>query len=267
MAVEDILTETLSATIREWFEPKFYHPFLNVNIVSVPNATKTIPHRWVEDVQIDDLFIRGDEFDPFAAGGTNSTLNLQDGKQRLKMALQRLDLSEETVCHTNLDRMKRHEFAIEKRRVKQELKRYDAEFRKQFGRLPTHTEKEPMRPLYVYYRRLKTCITQVEQNKLGRGSRSTSGRGDDLRFEPRESMTTIPDLDEGPQVRDSQNKAAVEDQISALEVRIENLQCEKAAVRAKLQTFQEKFVARTVERFGSTRTSYPLSVSIGCTKI
>merc|ERR1712136_373787 len=49
------------------------------------------------------------------------------------------------------------------RRVKQELKRYDADFRRQFSRLPSHGEKEPMRPLYVYYRRLKGMITQAEQ--------------------------------------------------------------------------------------------------------
>merc|ERR1712110_1040798 len=85
VAVEDILTETLSATVRDWFEPKLSHPFLNVNIVSVPNATKAIPHRWIEDVVIDDLFMamRGEEGDG-TGGGPTTTWTLQEGKQRLK---------------------------------------------------------------------------------------------------------------------------------------------------------------------------------------
>jgi len=245
VAVEDILTDSLSATISDWFDPKYKHPFMNINVLVIPDSTKSIPHRWVDDVQIDDLF-RGDDGDLMAIGGASNTWSAEDGRQRLLQALHRLDLSESHVAHPNLDRMGRHEFGAEKRRVKQELKRYDAEFRKQFGRLPSHTEKEPMRPLYVYYRRLKTMLAQVEQSRLGRNSRTgTVGApwsGDEvpLRFEPRESLTTIPDMDETP--RAGKKGPDVETQISALEVRIENLQSEKAAVRAKLQTFQEKFV-------------------------
>uniref|UniRef100_A0A0G4GUA0 FAM13A-like domain-containing protein n=1 Tax=Chromera velia CCMP2878 TaxID=1169474 RepID=A0A0G4GUA0_9ALVE len=47
---------------------------------------------------------------------------------------------------------------VEKKRVKQELKRYDVSFQENFGRNPTRQEKEPMRPLYTYYRRLKKQI-------------------------------------------------------------------------------------------------------------
>jgi len=233
VAVEDVLTECLSATICDWFEPKFNHPFLNIKIVSVPNATKQIPHKWVDDVELNDIF-RGEDGDPLMgiAGGGVSTWSSDDGRRRLLLALQRLDLQEDHVAHANLDRMGRHEFAAEKRRVKQELKRYDVEFRKQFSRLPSHTEKEPMRPLYIYYRRLKTMSAQAEQSKLGRGSRTGVIGG--------ESLSAIPDLEETPR---SGKKAQSEDQISALEVRIENLQSEKGAVRAKLQTFQEKFVS------------------------
>jgi len=235
VAVEDILTDSLSATISDWFDPKYKHPFMNINVLVIPDSTKSIPHRWVDDVQIDDLF-RGDDGDLMAIGGASNTWSAEDGRQRLLQALHRLDLSESHVAHPNLDRMGRHEFGAEKRRVKQELKRYDAEFRKQFGRLPSHTEKEPMRPLYVYYRRLKTMLAQVEQSRLGRNSRT----GVIGAQRSQESLTTIPDMDETPHAgKKGQDK---EDQISALEVRIENLQSEKAAVRAKLQTFQEKFV-------------------------
>jgi hypothetical protein len=46
----------------------------------------------------------------------------------------------------------------EKRNVKKELKRYDLGFKKTFGRIPVRKEKEPMRPLYIYYKTLKLKI-------------------------------------------------------------------------------------------------------------
>jgi|Transcript_52101 chromosome segregation ATPase len=234
VTVEDILSDSLSATIKEWFEPSYEHPFLSLNILSVSDATKPIPKRWVDDIQIEDGFMdEGDAFNLGSSGG--GTWSNDDGKQRLREALARLELPEETLAHVNLDRMGRHDLAAEKRRVKQELKRYDGDFRKQFSRLPTHTEKEPMRPLYVYYRRLKTMITQAEQNKTGRGRNVQDVGG----FGPRESLTTIPDAEETPRTAGN----SLEEQISALEERIETLQGEKIAVRAKLQSFQERFIS------------------------
>merc|ERR1719507_153726 len=105
--------------------------------------------------------------------GLATSWNIEEGRGRLRAALHRLDL------------------AGEKRRVKQELKRYDAEFRKQFLRLPTHTEKEPMRPLYVYYRRLKLMITQAENNKRrNEGDDEATGQIGARR----DSLTTIADV-------------------------------------------------------------------------
>jgi len=43
----------------------------------------------------------------------------------------------------------------EKKNVKNELKRYDQGFKRLFGRIPVRKEKEPMRPLYIYYKTLK----------------------------------------------------------------------------------------------------------------
>jgi len=45
-----------------------------------------------------------------------------------------------------------------KRSVKSELKRYDQSFVQVFFRQPGKQEKEPLRPLYMYYKRLKTLI-------------------------------------------------------------------------------------------------------------
>lgn len=51
----------------------------------------------------------------------------------------------------------------EKKRVKNELKVYDQEFINKFKRAPTRSEKEPMRNLYMYYKRLKQYIEKREK--------------------------------------------------------------------------------------------------------
>jgi len=49
----------------------------------------------------------------------------------------------------------------EKKRVKNELKRYDTSFNNEYKRFPDRKEKEPMRPLYLYYKRLKQAISRA----------------------------------------------------------------------------------------------------------
>lgn len=238
VAVEDVLTDSVAACIGDWFEPPFYHRFLGISTVSVLESEKPIPKRWVEDVEI----IGDGAEDGDVLGVLNcpiSSWSVDEGRRQLRESLARLELSEEHVAHPGLNKMNKQELAGEKRRIKQELKRYDAEFRKQFMRLPTHTEKEPMRPLYVYYRRLKSMIAQVEQNKR-RNSASDDDATGQIGGPPRDSLATIPDTDETP--RNGRSASNLEDQISALEARIEGLQSEKSVVRTKLQSFQEKFV-------------------------
>jgi len=43
----------------------------------------------------------------------------------------------------------------QKKKVKKELKNYDIKFQMTFNRMPNRNEKEPMRPLYIYYKKLK----------------------------------------------------------------------------------------------------------------
>ena len=42
-----------------------------------------------------------------------------------------------------------------KRAVKNDLKRYDQNFVSHFYRQPNKQDKEPLRPLYMYYKKLK----------------------------------------------------------------------------------------------------------------
>merc|ERR1711988_1732826 len=103
--------------------------------------------------------------------------------------------------------MAKTEVVNEKKRVKHELKRYDAAFRQQFCRLPNRLEKEPMRPLYTYYRHLKVMISErgdggldedqtddLHDGNLGRGpvGRRRSAR-DSLDFGRRSSVESVPE--------------------------------------------------------------------------
>jgi len=232
-AIDDILTDSLSIMIADWFEPKFNHPFLKIE--NSPGPHKAIPHRWVEDVGLEDLFA-GDDGDLPGLGV--ATWSGEEGRQRLTVALDRLGLKLADITG-NADRMGRQDPSNEKSRVKQELKRFDTEFQKQFSRPPSHSEKEPMRPLYVYYRRLKTVISQTDR-KLGSNHRSNSGENTPRRG----SLESIPEQEEAdtPRSRSRQKAQSAEAQISKVEARIESLHNEKGAIRAKLQTFQEKFV-------------------------
>jgi len=66
------------------------------------------------------------------------------------------------------------ELQLEKKKVKNELKGYDQAFLNRFQRVPSRSEKEPMRHLYMYYKRLKQAISK--QATLGgiNGQRSSS---------------------------------------------------------------------------------------------
>lgn len=234
VAVEDVLTESLGACIRDWFEPSLKHPFIGLSTLAVSDAVKPIPKRWVDEVevQIDEGF--GGEDGDIIGEPCFGMWRVEDGRARLREALTRLDLKDEDVAHPNLKQMSGRELAVEKRRIKQELKRYDAEFRRVSQRLPTHSEKEPMRPLYVYYRKLKTLIAQAEGQNAHGGPphvrRTLTGEGVDNEDTPRTG---------GAGAR----AVTVEDKVVAVEARIESLQSDKGAVRAKLQSFQEKFVS------------------------
>lgn len=240
VAIETVISEPLTNYFSELFAPGAHHPYFDLVTVVVSDTEKPIPKRWVDDVEVALFEGFGVEDGDILGQGMSASWTPEEGRVRLQQALGRLDLSEDFVLHPNLTKLGRHELNAEKRRVKQELKRYDTEFRKQFMRLPNHAEKEPVRPLYVYYRRLKNVIAQFEKSRPGRRSGHIGSDEDGPGF--RQSLATIPDNEETPRNEPVHSRNRVADQIAALEARIETLTNEKGVVRAKLQAFQEKFV-------------------------
>ena len=65
----------------------------------------------------------------------------------------------------------------EKKKVKNELKIYDQAFQSKFKRPPSRAEKEPMRNLYMYYKRLKQCITRKQARGGTAAADSDGSRG------------------------------------------------------------------------------------------
>ncbi|PFH38632.1 hypothetical protein BESB_009740 [Besnoitia besnoiti] len=55
--------------------------------------------------------------------------------------------------------------AFSKRRLKEELRTYDLDFEKRYGRPPRRPEKEPLRPLYSHYQYLRRVLLRLEHQQ------------------------------------------------------------------------------------------------------
>lgn len=98
----------------------------------------------------------------------------KEGPVKLYEALDNLNLDIKSIDRVNLSALTFEQLSNEKKNVKNELKKYDAEFANVFKRNPEREEKEPMRPLYIYYKRIKQYLTKnagkVRTNKGTSGS-------------------------------------------------------------------------------------------------
>ena len=86
----------------------------------------------------------------------------KDGPQKLRESLNKLNLNGANIGKISLSGLTAKQLDSEKKKVKQELKVYDAAFVECFKRMPNREEKEPMRPLYIHYKRLKQYLSKAE---------------------------------------------------------------------------------------------------------
>jgi hypothetical protein len=89
---------------------------------------------------------------------------MKEGRKRLEESMKRLNLDETRIKSKTLANLGTDYLTSEKTRVKNELKKYDNDFMEMFGRMPGKTEKETMRPLYIYYKNLKSAM-ESKQHK------------------------------------------------------------------------------------------------------
>ena len=83
---------------------------------------------------------------------------VQEAKNKLGEALNKLGLDSQKINGKHLATYSMDDLQLEKKKVKNELKYYDQAFQLRFSRLPNRNEKEPMRQIYMYYKRLKQYI-------------------------------------------------------------------------------------------------------------
>ena len=86
-----------------------------------------------------------------------------EAKSRLSEAFSKIGLDTQKINGKHLQAYTVDELQSEKKKVKNELKFYDQAFQNKFNRVPNRNEKEPMRNLYLYYKRLKQYIKKKEQ--------------------------------------------------------------------------------------------------------
>ncbi|KAF4671546.1 hypothetical protein FOL47_001470 [Perkinsus chesapeaki] len=151
------------------------------------------------------------------------------GSEHLRKAIERLSLPPEDATNgwtSQIGRLPRSQLSHEKRRVKQELKSYDVAFTAVHGRSPGRTDKEPMRPLYTYYRGLKQAMEEVETGGGGGGpthiSANEKSRAGRFGQQPEEE----------PSMSVSSNR---------LMMRLQSLIDEKSRIREGLQQYQARF--------------------------
>lgn len=87
---------------------------------------------------------------------------MTEAKQKYQKALQTLSLDSHKIQGKQLHTQSIPDLTNEKKKVKNELKVYDSAFMNKFGRIPSRSEKEPMRNLYMYYKRLKQAMVKKQ---------------------------------------------------------------------------------------------------------
>ena len=100
-----------------------------------------------------------------SAGGIEDLKNwlkYESGK-KYEESLAKLNLDNSKIQGKHLVGYSLEDLEKEKKRVKNELKIYDQDFVNRYKRAPNRTEKEPMRNLYMYYKRLKQYIDKREK--------------------------------------------------------------------------------------------------------
>lgn len=97
----------------------------------------------------------------------------KEAKKRLEEAIKRLNLDEGRIKSKNLSNFPSEYLISEKAKVKNELKKYDNEFTDLFNRTPNRAEKEVMRPIYLYYKNLKSVLDLKAKNQ-GNNSATTN---------------------------------------------------------------------------------------------
>jgi hypothetical protein len=179
------------------------------------------------------------EIDKRRKSDPRAIINLDDWLQSealklLNSSLSLLKLDDNKINKANVDKMSYDALNNEKKKVKNELKKYDMAFETIFHRQPVRNEKEPMRPLYIYYKILKQSIHKKEEAGLGNsGSVEIGANGN----KEKQKTTVL---------------------LSELKNKLEDLKKKKNDLRIKLQSFQEEFTRNNNRKIKYNKDIQPI---------
>lgn len=157
-----VMNEILTQTVSRLFKFRPQESSLKVNEIQATQPTPTQEEE-LEEEEAQEI--------------VNMTLHhwiQSEGPKRLRGALKKLRLTEGMCQSNNFESYNAHELNTEKKKVKNELKEYDSAFVGYFNRNPGRADKEPMRPLYMYYQNLRKCISRREKEGYSQNA-TTSG--------------------------------------------------------------------------------------------
>ena len=151
----EVLNEILTGTVAQLFSNQ------GVNPQSTP-AYKTSSQLGQDKSEIPRKSSFSEDLQQSMSDNPVTQWLLTEARQKYQKALQTLSLDSSKLQGRHLSTQSIPDLSNEKKRVKNELKVYDNAFLQQFKRIPSRSEKEPMRNLYMYYKRLKQAIVKKQ---------------------------------------------------------------------------------------------------------
>ena len=173
-------------------------------------------------------------------------------KVKIEQSMKKLGITTDMINATHLLATAYSELVVIKKQVKGELKSYDQEFLSLFKRAPNRAEKECMRPLYMYYKKLKQLMTKkqgesgTEINKLSvtkPGIKHPIKQGES---EPQKNALI------GLEAVKLQSKEIIQ-------AKLMEIKKERASLRVVLDNFQKDFISKNNRKIKYNKDIAPVA--------
>lgn len=136
----------------------------------------------------------------------------KDSKKKLSETMTKLGINESKIGETDLCSFSLEYLENEKSKIKKELQELDKDFFKQFNRMPEKNEKEIYRPLYIYYRELKSAIEAKKSGKplKQKSNKEVSSKEKEKKTESTKEISIKNDLNQKESSKRSQSSSTLE---------------------------------------------------------
>lgn len=171
---------------------------------------------------------------------------VNEGPGLLQESLKKLKLDENQIHKTSMEGLGVGELEDKKKMVKNELKRYDFTFDGIFNRPPIRNEKEPMRPLYIYYKLIKQSLMkeQGDRSQQSQGSSNHTTNNKEIKNSYSNNRTENYQKSKSfeiPNVESNKMERPMKFSINDLKKKLDELKKTKNELRNKLHNYQQNF--------------------------